>query len=91
TGIVDKLEARGLVERRGSPTDRRIKIVSLTPQGATLRRRLIAQMNEPAGWMRELPTEEQRRLCDVFQEAVAKTAPRKAAGITRRPPLGREA
>ncbi|MHB1846591.1 MAG: MarR family winged helix-turn-helix transcriptional regulator, partial [Deltaproteobacteria bacterium] len=28
TGIVDKLEARGLVERRGAPTDRRIKMVS---------------------------------------------------------------
>ena len=37
TGLIDRLEARGLVERRPDPTDRRIKGLALTPAGAQLR------------------------------------------------------
>ncbi len=33
TWLIDRLEERGLVERRPSPTDRRIKAVVLTPSG----------------------------------------------------------
>src|SRR4051794_31663905 len=31
TGIVDRLEARGLVERRAAPNDRRVKMLVVTP------------------------------------------------------------
>lgn len=34
TGIVDRLEARGLVERRPDPADRRVKLAAATPAGA---------------------------------------------------------
>ena len=34
TGIVDRLESRGLVERRPDPTDRRATLVTLTERGA---------------------------------------------------------
>ncbi|MFC5906372.1 MarR family winged helix-turn-helix transcriptional regulator [Streptacidiphilus monticola] len=34
TGIVDRLEARGLVERRPDPEDRRVKLVAATDAGA---------------------------------------------------------
>ncbi|MFJ9035982.1 MarR family winged helix-turn-helix transcriptional regulator [Streptomyces sp. NPDC102406] len=34
TGIVDRLEARGLVERRPSPGDRRVKVAAPTEEGA---------------------------------------------------------
>lgn len=34
TGIVDRLEARGLVERRPSPGDRRVKMAAPTDEGA---------------------------------------------------------
>lgn len=37
TGIVDRLEARGLVERRMAPDDRRVKHLVLTDAGRTLR------------------------------------------------------
>jgi len=40
TGIVDRLESRGLVERRSDPTDRRVTLVSLSPTGHELRREL---------------------------------------------------
>ena len=33
TGVVDDLEAQGLVRRQPHPTDRRTKIVEVTPQG----------------------------------------------------------
>src|SRR5216683_4947280 len=34
TGLIDRLEARGLVERRPDPNDRRIKGLALTAAGA---------------------------------------------------------
>src|SRR5205823_14909800 len=37
TGIVDRLEDRGLVDRRGAPPARRIRMLALTPQGARVR------------------------------------------------------
>lgn len=35
-GVIDRLAAKGLVDRRPSPTDRRAKALSLTPEGAAL-------------------------------------------------------
>lgn len=36
TGVVDRMEAKGLVKRKASPDDRRISIVRLTKQGERL-------------------------------------------------------
>lgn len=36
TGLTDRLERRGLVERRGLPSDRRVKQVAVTPAGIAL-------------------------------------------------------
>ncbi|MFE9253655.1 MarR family winged helix-turn-helix transcriptional regulator [Streptomyces sp. NPDC006879] len=33
TGIIDRLEARGLVERRPDPSDRRVKVAAPTEEG----------------------------------------------------------
>lgn len=38
TGIVDRLEVRGLVERRADPDDRRVKLAAATPEGQRLAR-----------------------------------------------------
>jgi DNA-binding MarR family transcriptional regulator len=40
TGIVDRLEARGLIERQHLTTDRRVKHLALTPAGRRLRRKV---------------------------------------------------
>ena len=40
TGIVDRLEARGLIERQHLTTDRRVKHLALTPAGRRLRRQV---------------------------------------------------
>jgi DNA-binding MarR family transcriptional regulator len=36
TGLTDRLEREGLVERRGDPADRRVQRISLTPRGRAL-------------------------------------------------------
>ena len=47
TGIADRLEARGLVERRSVGADRRVKTLALTPAGVELRAR-VADVDERA-------------------------------------------
>ncbi len=47
TWIVDRLERRGLAERRADPTDRRVRLVRLTALGVKTRDRLHAAMHEP--------------------------------------------
>jgi DNA-binding MarR family transcriptional regulator len=47
TWLVDRLEERGLVERRALASDRRVKTVALTPVGVETRLRLQAMYYEP--------------------------------------------
>lgn len=51
TGLVDRLEAEGLLQRRPSPNDRRAQLVSLTAEGRRFFRRM-AQAN--ADWIAEI-------------------------------------
>jgi MarR family transcriptional regulator, organic hydroperoxide resistance regulator len=70
TGLVDRLEARGLVERRAAPADRRVKTLVLTPAGVTLRRRVIERMSEPPDEIRRLSRADQRALRDILRRAM---------------------
>jgi DNA-binding MarR family transcriptional regulator len=47
TFIVDRLEERALAERRTVATDRRVKLVVLTPRGAAIRGRILQRFFEP--------------------------------------------
>jgi DNA-binding MarR family transcriptional regulator len=47
TWMVDRLEQRGLVERRGVPADRRVKAVALTAKGVETRGRVFRRLHEP--------------------------------------------
>ena len=47
TWMVDRLEERGLAERRAAPGDRRVKMVFLTPAGVKIRKKLMDGMFEP--------------------------------------------
>ena len=49
TGIVDRLEARGLIERQHLTTDRRVKHLALTPSGRRLRRKVEAILSAAPG------------------------------------------
>jgi len=56
TWIVDRLEARGLAERRPRAGDRRVKLVVLTPSGVRTRDRLLEAMYEPPPELLALPS-----------------------------------
>lgn len=52
TGIIDRLESRGLVERRPDPADRRVKLAAPTDEGRDTARRLRDSLHfarEPLG------------------------------------------
>lgn len=43
-GVIDRLERRGLIERRASPTDRRVRLLQVTAAGAALLEAVIPGM-----------------------------------------------
>src|SRR5215471_21456700 len=47
TGIVDKLETRGLIARQGAERDRRIKMLVVTEAGRAVRQKLLAMAEVP--------------------------------------------
>lgn len=79
TGLVDRLEARGLVERRNADHDRRVKLLCLTQAGADVRRRLIERMAEPPEAISALSAADLRALRDVMRRAVEKLEAQRAA------------
>jgi DNA-binding MarR family transcriptional regulator len=70
TGIVDRLEARGLVERRPHEHDRRIKHVVLTPLGAELSERIRGSMHTAPDAFKRLSPSDQRTLRDILRRAL---------------------
>jgi DNA-binding MarR family transcriptional regulator len=73
TGLVDRLEARGLVERRPDPRDRRVKGLALTPAGDKLRERLFAALYTAPRGVAQLPANDQRALRDALQRVLEQT------------------
>jgi MarR family transcriptional regulator, organic hydroperoxide resistance regulator len=74
TGLVDRLEDRGLVQRQSAPGDRRIKMLALTPAGARVRRELDARLGNPPPGLAALSPAEQRALRDLLRRALERQA-----------------
>jgi DNA-binding MarR family transcriptional regulator len=70
TGIVDRLEDRGLVERRSATHDRRVKMLVVTPRGAEIRDRLAERLEEAPPPLAGLTPEDQRTLRDIMRRAL---------------------
>jgi DNA-binding MarR family transcriptional regulator len=66
TGLVGRLESRGLVRRRASNADRRVKVLDLTPTGSRLRASLLERMTTPPQVLRRLSAREQRILVRIL-------------------------
>src|SRR5258707_631040 len=66
TGLVDRLESRGLVRRRPSAGDRRVKVLILTPTGSRLRALLLDRMTAPPAALELLSLREQRALVRIL-------------------------
>jgi DNA-binding MarR family transcriptional regulator len=68
TGLVDRLEARGLVARQPSPADRRVKVLTLTAAGRRVRAVLIERLTAPPDdRLGRLSAQEQRQLVDLLR------------------------
>jgi len=70
TGIVDRLEARGLIERREDPGDRRVKLIALTDAGADARAEIRRRLHEPPAQIAALPEADRTALRDILLRAV---------------------
>jgi DNA-binding MarR family transcriptional regulator len=78
TGIVDRLEDRGLVERRPNPDDRRVKGLVVTPAGIEIRDRIWQEVLGHAPHLAVLSPEERIQLRDQLKRVVEANA---AAGV----------
>src|SRR5262245_29469085 len=67
TGLVDRLESRGLLRRHSPPGDRRLKVLVLTPTGARLRATLVDRMMAPPPALERLPARQQRALVRILR------------------------
>ena len=66
TGLVDRLESRGLVRRVPGSADRRVKVLDLTPTGARLRAQLLERMTAPPASFARLSARDQRTLARIL-------------------------
>ncbi|MFD7137366.1 MarR family winged helix-turn-helix transcriptional regulator [Streptomyces sp. NPDC059894] len=69
TFVIDRLADRGLVERKPHPTDRRAKMLALTPEGAVLREQLLERAAQQAP-LADLGEEQTARLCEALHAAL---------------------
>lgn len=70
TGLADGLEAQGLVERRESEHDRRVRMLVVTDRGKEVRDRLLAVMQEVPAALAGLDDDDQLLLRDVLRRAL---------------------
>ncbi|WP_329211347.1 MarR family transcriptional regulator [Streptomyces sp. NBC_00683] len=79
TGIVDRLELRGLVERRPDPSDRRVKLAAPTEDGMRTARQLRDALDFAREPLAELSDAERSVLRDLLRRMLgADTAPETA-------------
>jgi len=69
TGIVDRLEDRGLVERHPAEHDRRVKMLVVTDRGAELRARLSERLDTAPEALARLSEADQLALRDIMRRA----------------------
>jgi DNA-binding MarR family transcriptional regulator len=70
TGLVDRLEERGLVERRPARDDRRVKVIQLTPNGSRVRSLLLGRITSGACRLSSLPAADRRALVRILESLV---------------------
>ncbi len=79
TGIVDRLEERGLVIREAAKGDRRVKLIVLTKEGERMRHEITKRLAEPPPAIAALSEKDQRALRDILKRAVENISDEEAA------------
>ena len=64
--LADSLEARGLIERRADASDRRFRLLALTPEGERLRSSLEQLLAQPPQFLDRLTPAEQKQLLHLL-------------------------
>jgi DNA-binding MarR family transcriptional regulator len=70
TGIVDRMEERGLVRRASAEGDRRVKLIELTEDGKRVRDEMARRIAEPPEPIVELSLADQKALRDILRRAL---------------------
>ncbi len=77
TGLVDKLESKGLVKRTGQDQDRRTTLIELTPKGKSVQDRVSSKyvkfMHDSLSALSEDEKETLRRVLAKLQEGMSKS------------------
>ena len=68
TALADSLEARGLLERRSDASDRRFRLLALTPEGERLRSSLEERLATPPAFLNRLTHAEQVQLFELLDK-----------------------
>ncbi|MGW0391679.1 MarR family winged helix-turn-helix transcriptional regulator [Streptomyces sp. NPDC003042] len=71
TGIIDRLESRGLVERRPDPADRRVKLAAPTEEGLQTADRLRESLDFAREPLAGLSADERTALRDLLRRMLA--------------------
>ncbi|ROQ80817.1 Transcriptional activatory protein BadR [Streptomyces sp. ADI92-24] len=66
TGLISRMETRGLVGRAPAPGDRRSKVASRTPEGTRLARTIRAEMHAVHGALEALTPQERTALLPLL-------------------------
>jgi DNA-binding MarR family transcriptional regulator len=77
TGLVDRLEGRGLVERRPDPGDRRVRLLALTEAGEGVSQETWEAVARRSPFSRLAP-ERQALLDELIRDALRSPAPARA-------------
>jgi MarR family transcriptional regulator, organic hydroperoxide resistance regulator len=70
TGLIDRLESLGLVQRRPSADDRRVKVLDLTAAGVRLRGQLLRRMTADQLPLARLSARDRRALVRILERLV---------------------
>ncbi len=70
TGIVDRLEAAGLAERRPAARDRRVKTIVLTPHGEAIKDEVRRRAGTPPPEIARLSPADAEQLREILQRAL---------------------
>ena len=70
TGLVDRLESKGLIRRQPSAEDRRLRVLDLTPAGVRLRTVVLERMTNPPETLKRLSRAEQEWLVKILRHLI---------------------
>ena len=70
-GVIDRLEARGLLQRSANPDDRRVRLLTLTPEGRALLEQVTpAMLRAQQRILEPLPAAERRQFMRMLRTLV---------------------